>query len=376
MDQVNIEDQIRSIISGRWIVETQSPDPKRHILVMRHPTQKEIQIVDFYKQKFIDENKTYLMSVSEATGKAIQHKVWLPHYDDYIDKIQANVTRLDEDVKLFKEQGKRIVAYKNRARIAEKELNRMSSKLSNLLNRKQSVFGNTLEYVSEKRRLYQLVGLVTEQLDGSPLWSGNIDEEQDSDLLDLLASSYLINLQNDTATIRRVARSNHWRFRWNVGKGNVESLFGRPIYDLSMPQQELLFWAQVYDSAIEAYEPPPNFVIDDDEKFDKWLEEKSHEREKDSVRKHYKLDDSSNNEHFKVIDGEYDKDGYWRPYDKEEKDRIADAIYGQNAPMIRSMQRVTKRRLNKTEGTPVEEQHLRRGYFKVLGWDKVKGQTV
>jgi len=374
MDEVNIEEQIRSIVSGRWIVETQSPDPKRRIVIMRHPTQKEMQLADFYKEKFVEENKVNLMSASEATGMAIKNQIWFPHYDELLEELQDRATQLEKDVADYKEQSKKIIAYRNRAKIAQKELDRVSERIANLLSRKQSVFGNTLEYVSERRRLYSIVGMVSEQIDGKPLWNDDFDLEQDGGLLDGLASSYLQNLRTDTSIIRKVARSNHWRFRWAVGKNNAESLFGRPIYDLSVTQQELLFWSQVYDSAIEAYEPPPNFVIEDDEKFDKWLEEKGKEREKESIKKHYKIDSPGHNENFKVIDGEYDEDGYWQPYTEEEKNRIADAIYDQNAPMIRNMQRVTKRRLDNNRGLSVEEQHLRRGYFQVLGWDRIKGK--
>jgi hypothetical protein len=372
---LEIEEAIRSLISGRWFIETLSKDPTRKLLSMRHPTLRELQLCDFHKKCFIDQNRDTLMSMDEARSKAFIHGVWLPGYDEQMDALAERLPALEEQEHELIEQGKKAVAFRSRARIVRKEIDRMTNKLDRLIERKQAIFGATLEFAAEKKRLFRLVGCVTEFIDGTPVWGyGAIDDECDEDLLHELANSLVENLSYDVAQIRQVARSNLWRYRWSVGKKNIKHLFGRDIADFSQAQQELLFWSEIYDSAIESYEPPPSHIVNNDEMFDKWLSDRCTEAENKKAHTFYKMGDFKGNENFVVVSGEYDKDGYWREYTREEKDAIANRVYGQNPPVIRAMQKGAKARIDKHGGAPVSERHLRRGYFKVLGWDKLKGQ--
>ena len=371
----DIETSIRSVMSGRWYVETHSENPARQLLVMRYPLLHELQRCHFLKQKFTTDHAEDLMGYDEAKSHAYIQGVWSDQYDNQLEVIAERIDTLQEQVEEHRELSKKIVAHRNRVRIIEKEIDRLNFRYKQLLERKQAVFGNTLEYMAEKQRLFYLVGCITEYPDGSPVWEhGNIKNEDDESLLMELSASLMDNAVIDTKMIRAIARSNLWRYRWLNGKSNVKTLFGRDIFDLSLAQSELLFWSQIYDAAMEAYEPPPSFVIDDDDRFDEWLADQAEKREGDKVGKYYKFDNFRGNENFVMVNGEYGKDGYWREYTQDEKDEIAKRVYGQNSPIIRKMQKEAKARIDQHGGAPVSECHLRRGYFNVLGWDRIKGQ--
>jgi len=367
-----IESYIRKITSGQWFIQTKSNDPTRKLLAMRYPTLKELQLCDFYKEYYIEKNKDILMSTREAESKAFIHGVWNPTYDDKLQSLITQTQYLEDQIEEFDIKSKKVIAFRSRSRTARRELVRLTDYLERLAFRKSSVFSNTLEYNAEKHRIYRIIGLVTEHIDGKPVWKdGNIELEEDFNLLDILSQSYLQYCEIDIRQIREVARSNYWRYRWAVGKNNVKLLFGRDIRDLSVAQQELVFWSEIYESAIEAYEPPISSIIENDEKFDEWLAKKGEDGDRERERRFYKFDEFKGNENFVIVNGYYDNEGYWQSYTQEEKDKRASMIYGNNSPNIRRMQRQAIGRIDKHGGAPVKEQHIRQGYFKVLGWDRI-----
>jgi hypothetical protein len=76
----------------------------------------------------------------------------------------------------------------------------------------------------------------------------------------------------------------------------------------------MLHWTQVYDSAYEAYDRPPDYVIDDDKEFDRWLEKTIKEQEQERRQRFQskkgnigigKASSSNANEVFVPIDGFY-----------------------------------------------------------------------
>lgn len=373
----NLEKRIDEILYGKWFVETQSQDPARRLLVMRYPTLAENRLCDYHRTKFVEENKSEIMSIKEAQGKACANRTWLPVEDERIAKLQEGIESLKESREEYAEKAKKNAMFKGKVRTVDRELDRCSRALSRLLTKKYEIFGNTLEYIAEQRRLNLLVGLVTEDLDGNPVWSSpeKFNQETDNDLIDVLVDAYVRNERTSIDQIREIARNNIWRYRWTLGKTNIATLFGREIRDMTPPQSLLVFWSEVYDSAFESIEPPPRHVIDDDEMFDKWLDSRAKEAEKKQTASYYKMkSDFKGNEKFVMVDGYYDDEGIWRPHTKEEKDRIADAAYGQNSILIRKMQKSGSKRLMESGGEGTPEQSLRRGYHKVLGWDKIHEQ--
>ncbi len=86
----------------------------------------------------------------------------------------------------------------------------------------------------------------------------------------------------DGKRIRRLARSNAWRFQWQAGKG-LGGLFGRPIIELDPEQQAIVYWSQVYDNVYESMDRPEDSVIENDDELDAWFEAQARKRKVEQI---------------------------------------------------------------------------------------------
>lgn len=370
-----LEDEIQRLLSNHWMVETPSEDPSRQVLVMRYPTLDQKLIGRFFKQKFVRDNATSMMSREEAEKAAFINGAWLPAMDTRLDNLTSRYELLNESLEFEEEQARKIVAAKARVRALKREMQQTGYTMQSLMLQKFSIFGNTLEYHAERHRIIRLIGMNTFDIYGNPIWKDDsIQQELDLPLVEFLTNTYIEKQNFDVRMVRRVARSNLWHYRWSLGKVAPDSLFGRSVRDLSVEQNFLVFWSQVYEAVGEAAEPPPREVVEDDEEFDKWLDKNAKKQEKKKQKKRFGLD-KPGNEQFVVIDGYYDDEGYWHEHTTEEKQKIADSIYGCNNPMVRRMQVEGHRRL-KDIGGQARETDLRKGWFRLLGWDKVNEQST
>jgi len=369
-----LEDEIENLLASNWMIETSSEDPSRQILVMRYPTLDQKLIGRFFKEKFIRDNTASMMSRKEAEKVAFMNGAWFPSMDTRLEQLTSRYEILMENLEIEEESAKKIIAAKARVRALKREVGQLEYKIKSMTLQKFSIFGNTVEYHAERDRVIRLIGMNTLDIYGNPIWTeGGIEQEQDLDLIGLLANEHIERQGFDVRLIRRIARSNLWHYRWDLGKTAPDSLFGRSIRDLSTAQSFLVFWSQVYDAVTQAAEPPPRDVIEDDEAFDKWLKQNARKQETRKKKGFLGLN-KPGNEQFVVIDGYYDDEGYWHEHTEEQKQKIADDIYGCNTPMIRRMQVEGHRRLKECGGQ-AREVDLRKGWFRHLGWDKIHEQN-
>jgi len=365
-----LEDAIQRLLSNSWMVETESSDPSRQILVVRHPTLDQKLIGRFFKQKFIKDQTGSMMSREEAEKAAFANGAWHPGLDAKLETLSSRYEMLHEALEAEEENAKKIVAAKARVRSITREISQMEYTMRSLMLQKFSIFGNTLEYHAERQRVIRMIGMNTFDVHGNPIWEkGSIEDEQDTGLIDFLSNAYVEQQNFDVRLVRRIARSNLWHYRWTLGKNQPESLFGCAVRDLTVEQNFLVFWSQLYEALNEAADPPPRDVVEDDEAFDKWLEKHARKHEKKKQKEYFGLN-KPGNEQFVVIDGYYDDEGYWHEHTAEEKQKIADSIYGCNSPLIRRMQVEGHRKLQDMGGQ-ARETELRKGWFRLLGWDKV-----
>jgi hypothetical protein len=112
-----------------------------------------------------------------------------------------------------------------------------------------------------------------------PTFDDLLDEEQ-TRLVNKLMNLYYGATIAEESDIRMVARSGTWRSKWMGSKKNrgVKTLFDREMYDLTVDQFRLVYWSQVYDSAFESMDSPSDEVVDDDNLFDRWLDDQHQKR--------------------------------------------------------------------------------------------------
>jgi hypothetical protein len=84
------------------------------------------------------------------------------------------------------------------------------------------------------------------------------------------------------ASIRNVARDSFWFTMYLNGGKTAEGVWGKPTIELSDEQILLLYWTRQYEAIYNDTDCPPDFVINNDEQLDKWLEQR---KEKNEVEK-------------------------------------------------------------------------------------------
>lgn len=75
---------------------------------------------------------------------------------------------------------------------------------------------------------------------------------------------------------RRLARRPEIRLRWRLCGENVEKFFGvGSVWDMDIQQIELAHWLRLYTDVYELPDDqrPDDYVIENDDRFDVWLEE-------------------------------------------------------------------------------------------------------
>jgi hypothetical protein len=211
-------------------------------------------------------------------------------------------------------------------------------------------------------------------------------EEEDRELVRKLLNLYYTHRIAKDSEVRAIARSGYWRVKWINSKKNrgVYTLFGREMYDLTVDQFRLVQWSQIYDSAFESMEPPSDEIIEDDEKFDKWLEEQNKKRKQDRKSKNLgsKFDKVNSNaqEAGFTVDGFYSEEctcgvkdmkdplghqhardcpyGVYLYYkDREKISSKVEEIQSANPDDIRRRLAAEQKKL--ANKGPMEEQHLR-----------------
>lgn len=199
-----------------------------------------------------------------------ERQIWTPHDDETIELARKKIASLLEIQKKLKKTSRE---HKRYALIIAGHL-----KAFNELREKcRDLFSPTAEAYSEEIRTLALIYCLTYDENENKMWTswpkffnGN-DKKLISNLLTALGNNVS---RIDIKDIRKIARSPQWRFRWSAAKKNIAILFDKTIGDFNLDQQNLLYWSQVYDSVYESYEPPPDDVIENDDKLDKWFEEK------------------------------------------------------------------------------------------------------
>jgi hypothetical protein len=83
---------------------------------------------------------------------------------------------------------------------------------------------------------------------------------------------------------REVARSDHWRPVWTLGK-KTGNLFGKPSCELTREQLMLCSFSVMYDNVYESGEAPSEGVINDDDCLDGWFLEQKRKYEKQNKEK-------------------------------------------------------------------------------------------
>jgi hypothetical protein len=292
----------------------------------------------------------------------------------------------------FLEAEKSRQKFLTKKRRIEEQIDETREKLSAVLQKKQHIYVMTAEYMAQEAFIFSLLQQTVMNRDGTLFFrnDNSITHLKDSDreLLNILVKEVTSEGGLPNSDIRKVARSMEWRMLWTLNREDIAGLFNVPVSNLSLNQRMLIYWSRVYDLAYESTVKPDDDVIQDDDKFDTWLQNRSNEKvDSDSAKRRGAPD---HHERGVVLDGYYVETctcgvgtikirghgerprhasdcsyGVYKKYTREEKDKIADEIYGRNSAKIRQIQ--THEQEMATKGAIDEKDLLNRKARMILG---------
>lgn len=157
----------------------------------------------------------------------------------------------------------------------EKLRNSIKTQIAELELSKNSITKFSAERYAEEAKIRAFVYTCVTDEDGNRLWNkwDDFNNETDTKFIDnvLLEISSNKPEEYNTKEIREIARSGIWRHKWCAAKA-IDTLFEKSVLELTDEQSSLVYWSQLYDSVYDAYERPPQEVIEDDDKLDEWLD--------------------------------------------------------------------------------------------------------
>lgn len=152
-----------------------------------------------------------------------------------------------------------------------------------LLVKKNKILKTSCEYIIEMERRYLLTYFCCSDYNGKKLWKSPEDilNSQLSKELKTLTNAVTSFLSGMEQTIlRKIARHPMWRTRWISATKTGATLFNGNISEWDSNKLMLCYWSNFYDNIYSGYEIPEDFIVNDDEMLDNWLEAKSKERGK------------------------------------------------------------------------------------------------
>lgn len=325
------------------------------------------------------------LSEQEIIAAAISGGSWTSDNEQIIESTEDQINEIES--KLLKEK---LISRRRKMKIAVSHL-RQQHKTLRIERASMTVM--SAEYLAHEQMVYTLIKRTVRDANGNAIWHSDSEFRQwrddNVDAIDVFVQAIVNESIIDIVDVRRVARSAEWRLIWTCNRDNLSHLFGRDPASISLDQKMLVYWSKIYDMAYESPDRPGEAIVNDDDKFDVWFQNKIEELAERKVNTGHtsaqpgkRKSVHDHHEQGVVLDGYYSDDcscgaiehkgrglgmsmrhanncphGVFIKYTDEEKDELANKFYGRNPDNIRSMMNSEHDRVI-DEGL-IEEQHLR-----------------
>lgn len=274
MDSENISKHIQEILYGKTIKFIKDGANVENQYFLRSLTGKESALVSNLHEIALKEGrKANLCTQEEFEALFKKSNVWTEEDDNRIESLKVGIARLSSMMEDFK-------FLKSKWHSIKKERQKAQKELEELQNNKQRLFANCLEYRAQEVKFRWIAFYSLETIDEKSFWT--IDEFNnfiDFIFINNVITAYIDSFVLPTKTVREIARSPLWRYKW-CGTKNAADIFGKPASEWSEAQNSLIYWSLYYDNIFENPDVPHE-IIDDDDALDVWLTNKYNERKKD-----------------------------------------------------------------------------------------------
>lgn len=272
-------EQLESVIArigyGRRYISALDNEDKEHVLIVQPMTPKIRAWIDYIFNLELDRAiKDGLFTESDILKDIGYRGIWTKFDDDTIARLKEELDKIPSSLADIS---------KREERKLDKLRQSIVSQITEMSNRRSNLLSSSAERYAENMRVRAFVYMSVVNENGNKIWNTwhDFNNLTDNKFIDNIIDAVSNKPKDVTiAEIREIARSGQWRHKWLAAK-TIDSLFGKSVLDMSDEQTMLVYWSQIYDSVYDAYERPPQEVIDDDLKLDEWLESQSKKTDAD-----------------------------------------------------------------------------------------------
>ena len=265
MDQKEIELKLYQVILGSLYVtfkgDTYTSIPN---------TSEEIYKSNLIYQDIMDDLKfDDLKSWEETLNISHYRGIWT--FDQ-----ERSLKGLEETLK-----NNRLLYYKeffniNKSKKIKKIITKLVSGIEKSNNNKYYLYDTTKDYYASNIQDLFLIMMSIRDPDGNRVFSYDDFSSTDSPLIDLFKREKIKN-RLQVSQVRTLAKSEPWRTMWSCNKSNH---FGRPVYEWTQDQRNLVSFSKMYDGVYKSMECPEDEIIKDDDALDGWFIAQEEDRKK------------------------------------------------------------------------------------------------
>lgn len=277
LTDVEVEKYISSISAGLIIDSVDDT-----IFIFKHPSvQLKLKADLIYSVEYEKAIKNGLPTRKELEELIVKRNLFTEADQKELDslklKLKAQQTLL----------AKTVVVKANQDRI-KKVIAKLNTEISNVSYKKTSKLSMCAEVkANEEKTLYLCWACIYNEND-ELFWPSytHFKNTTDITLREKIISKFLrFHSGLNVKDIRYIARHNLWRIRYVTSQKVSESLFGVPVSAYTTDMLSLAYWSNYYDNIYQMLpeDRPSDFVIEDDESLDAFMNDFYAERNKEAA---------------------------------------------------------------------------------------------
>ncbi len=249
MNEYDLYKLMQRIVSGKYQVTFRG-----NIIHCRDLTDIEAaELAELYQVRYREAIEKGMLSDEDVIRQAIEEGKWDASYD--IEALHKQIDMLRMQIRF--NRYKLMLVDKLRQQI--NEIQQEVDKLEKLYH---SLFGyNSARFVAN-------ITVIHKHIKYSVLDNVSILSSDDAVELYTQINQMAISISD----IRKLARNGMWMQKYSAAKNHLIPPIFPDILNITYYQSMLLMWSATYEYARNHLEPPSEQIIEDDDEFDKWLE--------------------------------------------------------------------------------------------------------
>ncbi|MFQ3578573.1 MAG: hypothetical protein SNJ71_00350 [Bacteroidales bacterium] len=263
MNYIRAEFLISRILSGVLRIPIRSFPVPGGFLLLKAPSMyhRYLAAEKFYQ---ISDEIAYEDFISNelSTNLLLSKGVWTHKNEEEMEKVSKEIEELKVQCYLNIINDKMVEEICNKIEF-------LYEYLTNLYNKKNSIFSFTGDGFAEIERSRFILALSLYFLDGKPLCDENSYHLVSSSIIDE-AATFIQNSKISEKEMRWLATNEPWYSFW-VCRKHHSLIFDKPIVEWTEEQKSLITWSSVYDNIREHPECPSDLVLKNHYATDGWI---------------------------------------------------------------------------------------------------------